>query len=87
MVDESASRLFAELREEGVDPDAERRRRERVLSHLSENDITGYQEVTKIIRAFQRAPEVVLAQVNNGEIDFSQLDSLDEQAHVRGNNE
>lgn len=87
MVDESASRLFAELREEGVDPDAERRRRERVLSHLSENDITGYQEVTKIIRAFQRAPEIVLAQVDDGEIDFTQLDSLDEQAHVGGNNE
>jgi flagellar protein FlaI len=79
MVDESRSTLFKELRDEGIDPDSARRRRQRVLEHLAENDITGYQQVTTIIRAFQRAPEVVLEQIDQGEIDLSKLDALEKQ--------
>jgi len=79
MIDESTSELFRELRDEGVDPDNARVERQRVLEYLADNGITGYHPVTTIIRAFQRAPEVVLGQIDQGEIDFDRLDALDEQ--------
>jgi flagellar protein FlaI len=79
MIDESSSELFKKLRDEGVDPENARLERQRVLEYLADNGITGYHPVTTIIRAFQRAPEVVLAQIDQGEINFDRLDALEEQ--------
>jgi len=79
IVNESTSELFKELRDEGVEPDTARRERQRVLEYLADNGITDYRPVTKIIRAYQRAPEVVLAQIDQGKIDFDRLDALEEQ--------
>jgi len=76
------SELFRELRNEGIDADAAHQRRQQVLEYLAANDINDYRPVTKIIRAFQRAPEVVLEQVDRGEIDFEQLDALEKQGAV-----
>jgi len=79
MLNTAESHLFRELRDEGIDPDRAQHRRQRVLEHLVDTDIADYQPVTKVIRAFQRSPEVVLAQIDQDALDLDRLDALEQQ--------
>jgi len=67
---------FQKLREQGRDPDTAFNRRRRLLTHLVDNGITGYQPVSTAIRGFMQAPELVLEQVEEGELNYNELEAL-----------
>jgi len=74
------SRLIEDLRRAGKNPDTEIEQRKRVLEYLVANDITDYEPVTSIVRAFMRAPETVLEQVDAEYIDLEELSSLENRS-------
>lgn len=74
------SRLVEDLRRAGKDPVTEIEQRKRVLEYLVANDITDYEPVTSIVRAFMRAPETVLKQVDAEYIDLEELSSLENRS-------
>jgi flagellar protein FlaI len=73
------SQLVRELRRAGKDPEPDIADRQRVLEYLVDNSITGYDPVTSIVRAFMRAPDAVLEQVDAEYIDLEALSSFENQ--------
>lgn len=66
------------LRERGRDPEQAFQRRRRVLSYLTENDITDYEPVSTVVQGFMTAPEIVLEQIEQDDLDLDELAPLGE---------
>jgi flagellar protein FlaI len=79
MQEASNSPIIQELKAKGLSPDEDFEQRRRVLEYLVDNDITDYEPVSKVVRAFMRSPEIVLEQIDAGEIDLDALAALEEQ--------
>jgi flagellar protein FlaI len=79
IIQQSGSTIIQELEEKGLSPHEKFSNRKRVLEYLIENDITDYEPVSKVVRAFMRSPEMVLDQMDAGQIDFEALAALEEQ--------
>lgn len=52
--------------------------RRELLEHLLAEDITGYEYVSTILRAFMVDQEQVMEQVQSGQLDFSTLEAIEE---------
>jgi len=73
-----------DLRERGIDPEESIRERMRVLKYLAQNGITGYSDVTQVLRAYMLSPDAVMEQIENGKLDFEALSEL-QQAGINEN--
>jgi flagellar protein FlaI len=75
----SESKHAQQLRNEGKNPEKMLEDRYTVLNHLLENGITDYDPVTTVVSTYDTAPGVVLEMVENGDLDFSRLERLNNQ--------